>query len=750
MAKLKPGHDGPVGVSAATVSAGLTGEGAILGTLQYMAPEQLEGKEADARTDIFAFGAVVYEMATGQRAFSGESQASLIAAILEHEPVAMSALQPVTPARLDEIVTTCLAKDPDDRWQSAGDVGREVRRIADLGSQQSVAAVVEVAPHRTSWRQAVPWVLAALVMGGLITGFTVWSVMRPSPESLSRFVLSVGGAEQLFVAPYQDDVAISPDGQYVAYLTGADFGPRLQLHRLDQLVPTTLVAKGLPGSPFFSPDGDWLGFYDRADGMLRSVSVRGGGPTQEMCSLPAGVGRIQGATWGADDTIVVGTIDGGLWRVHAEACDPVQLTTSGEQGSHSWPEMLPDGRAVLFTIIDGERIDTAQLAVVLLEVGETRLLNLGGSHPRYVSTGHIVYGLDGMLRAVRFDSSRLEVTSDPVSVVPGVTTKSSGAASFGVAQNGSLVYMSGAPPSALGEAADRTLAWVNRDGEEQTVAVEPRAYWNMRISPDGVSVAIHTDGANTDVWIHDVGGATIERWTDAPGSDSYPIWTPDSRQIIWSAARDGSGQNLFRRSADRTGQEERLTDSANRQLPAGVSQDGSLLTFQEFNPETRWDIGVRHLTGEFEGQIDWLFNTVTDERAPALSPDGQWLAYSSDRSGLRQIYVSHFPDVDGPQTLVSQGQGEWPVWAPNADELFYRTPEAMMMVTFETDPRFRVLAREPLFEETGIPRLGGRTYDVHPDDERFLMVKLGATDSANQIILVQNWFDELQRLVPTP
>ena len=382
-------------------------------------------------------------------------------------------------------------------------------------------------------------------------------------------------------------------------------------------------------------------------------------------------------------------------------------------------------------------------------------LNLAGSYPRYVPTGHLVYGVDdGTLRAVRFDADELEVTSDPIPVVEGVNTKASGAANFGVAQNGSLVYV----PSAAGAGSiDRTLVWVDRQGQEEVVTAEPRPYYTIRLSPDGTRVALDVRPQtffDADVWIYDFAGPTsLFLLTDDPGLDGLPIWTPDGLRVIWEAIRLGT-RGLFWRAADRTGQEEQLTTSPNQQLPHDVSPDGTLLVFTENSPETGQDIGVLSLTDE-EHEIEWLLNTPFSEFSPALSPDGRWMAYTSDQTGLIEVYVKPFPNVEDGRTPVSQGGGNWPVWAPGGGELFYRTPEGLMMVAFETEPSFRVRTRALLFEETGVYNWSvGHTYDIAPDGQRFLMIKEGGggTDDAPapQIILVQNWFDELQRLVPSP
>ena len=399
LAKLRPpGTVGTDGFSAAvTASEPLTGRGTILSTLQYMAPEQLGGKDADHRTDIFAFGAVVYEMATGQRAFSGESQASLIGAILKDEPSPMSTLQTMTPAALDYIVKTCLAKDPDDRWQSAGDVGRQVQGIVEGGSQPGMAALIPAESGRRGWHRAVPW-LYGLVVGALAAWVFI-SLIPSSPVSVTRTTIRLAAGHQLDLGRGFRDVAISPDGTRVVYAAQSDAANLIFVRRLDQsdVVPLT---RSESRNPFISPDGTTVGYFTGAfPSLLRRVSIQGGGPSTTICEV-SGFGR--GASWGPDGTIIFATApetagsqrssgSGGLWRVHAEGGDAEQLTSpvaaAGEL-DHRWPEILPGGRDVLFTIT-GSTSQESKIALLALDTLDYTVLIRGGTYARYSPTGHL-------------------------------------------------------------------------------------------------------------------------------------------------------------------------------------------------------------------------------------------------------------------------------------------------------------------------------------------------------------------------
>ena len=668
LAKLKPATEGGAGLTALpTQSAGLTVQGTILGTLQYMAPEQLDGKEADARSDLWAFGAILYEMVTGKKAFEGEGQASLIHAIMGVDPPAMSTIQSLTPPALDHVVTTCLAKKPDDRCQTAGEVGRQLKWITEGGSGPSGAAPVAAAGQQASWRQAVPLAAASAVVAALIAGVAVWSLMRstPSVPRVERFVIPPPAPVTVRLAGGTRDIAISPDGSTVVYSVGrVPF--QLYVRPVDALTATPLLGLNLPSEPFVSPNSAWVGFFDTVDGRLKKVSILGGPPVP-ICST--GSGRTMGADWAEDDTIIFGTTTlTGLWRVSANGGEPEEVTTPDvEQGqvNHGWPHVLPGGRAVLFTILTGGAIETAQIALLDLDSGEQRVLVSGGSAPRYSPTGHIVYGVSGTLRAVGFDVDRLEVTDpNPVPVLDGVITKNSGAANFDIARDGSLVYVAGTT-----RGTERTLVWVDRAGREEPLETPMRAYQRPRVSPDGTRVAVDVaDSGGADIWLHDLARGTETRFTTDPADDRAPLWTKDGERIVFESDREGQAA-LFWKQVDTPGDAERLMDGSDgiATIEANAwSADGqTLLFFWAGGADT--DVGLLSMEGE--GSSELLFGTEFVEAGAAISPDGGWIAYDSNEIGQPEVYVQRFPGLGG-KVAVSVDGGRQPLWSPDGRELF--------------------------------------------------------------------------------
>ena len=485
-----------------TVTVEGTREGVIAGTPAYMSPEQARGQPVDKRADIWAFGCVLFEMLAGTRAFRGETVSETLAEVMKSEPRWM-ALPPDTPANVRTIVRRCLEKDPRQRVHDIADVRLAMEGAFETATTDSTAVA---ASRFRLWQSPAAAVIIALSIA-TIAGLAVWVSMRPAaapPVQLLRFAVSPPSGVSLEATnPNDPDVAISPDGTRIVYVARSDIGGALQLYvrAQDQLDTQRLEGLEDPRAPFMSPDGNWVGVFDEPN-VLKKVTVAGG-PAVTICKINGGP---RGASWGPDDTIVFATNDPatGLFRVSAGGGEAELLTKpdaqKGEQG-HYWPEVLPGGKAVLFTILSTVgTVQNAQIAVLNLQTGEQKVLVPGGSYPRYVPTGHIIYGVEGTLRAVAFDLGRLEVQSDPVPVLQGVVTKLSGAASFSVADNGSLVYLAQGSQGSVG----RTLVWVDRQGREEPIKAPARAYMRPRPSPDGTRVALDVGDQEQDIWIWDL------------------------------------------------------------------------------------------------------------------------------------------------------------------------------------------------------------------------------------------------------
>jgi serine/threonine-protein kinase len=577
----------------------------------------------------------------------------------------------------------------------------------------------------------------------------VWLSMRPGHANVTRTILTMPGPSAVNVAGIDRDVAISPDGRRIAYIGGLPNQSQLLVRSLDQLEPKVLVAgTGLPRGVFFSPDGGWVGFFDGTT-TLKKVPVTGGPPVT-ICQVTT---NPRGATWGRDGTIVFATSDprSGLLRVSAEGGESTVLTLPDKQrgeADHIFPELIPGTQLVLFTIISADgRLENAEVAVFDLQHKTRKTVLSGGFDAHYVSSGHLLFGVAGTLRAVGFDANRLEVLGTPVSVIPQIVTSTWGVADFDVADDGTLAYVAGAPGGQL-----HTLAWIDRQGREDPIkALPPRAYLYPRVSPDGTRVALDIRDQENDIWIWDLARETLKRLTTDPALDRIPVWTADG-QIIFSSARSSPLGNLYRQSADGTKGPERLTETQNFQVPASISPDGTRLVFTETG--TTRDLMLMEL--DQGRRVQPLLNTPFNEQNGQISRNGRWLAYESDESGQFQIYVRPFPQVNSGLWPVSSEGGTQPMWTPDGQELLYVTPRgALTSVRVEPGANWKAGPPKKLIEGSffyGNPAGPfARTYDLSPDGRRFLMLKPadGSDQNAPQIVVVQHWLEELTQRVPS-
>jgi Tol biopolymer transport system component len=728
----------------ATREKPLTGEGTLLGTFQYMAPEQLEGREADARTDIFALGSLLHEMATGQKAFSGRSQASLISAILSSEPPPISTLQPLSPPALDHLVRTCLAKDPDDRWQMAHDVMAELKWIAQASSGASAAPAALV---RLRVRERWAWGLVAVLAGAI--GWRLGGTSAPPKRSWSAatHVALTFPMEAPLKALNRVDLALSPDSTHLVYVGGDKEKTQLYVRALNQFdvkaIPGTEFSGIQEGNPFFSPDGEWVGFF--ADGKLKKVGLNGGAPTV-LCDAPSG----RGASWGEDGVIVFApSLSSGLSRIPAVGGVPEVLTRldpkKGEI-SHRWPQVLPGGDAAIFTIGLGGSWDNARVAVVSFKTGRVKTLVEGGGFARYLPTGHLTFARGSRLMGVAFDLAKLEVAGIPVPVLDGVDTNKnfSGAAEFVFSKDGTLVYLPADLP-------DRSLVWVDRKGAAVPLPTPPRAYQGLALSPTGDRLALMVDdGANEDIWLYEFSSGTLTRLTFG-GSNEAPIWTPDGGRITFAEVTEGGQQHIAWMPVDGSQKAERLMHSEGGwQWPRSWSPDGRTLLFNFAHPITGYDIWMfsRNSTAEQQPFVQ----TPYDERNPVFSPDGASVAYQSNETGEEEIYVMPYPSARGKRQVSSHG-GREPVWSPNGSELFFREGDGgrrVMAVNIETKPTLKTSQPRFLFEGHFQNLADFPSYAISRDSLRFLLIKRSERDETLQHVnVVFGWFDELARRVST-
>jgi len=503
---------------------------------------------------------------------------------------------------------------------------------------------------------------------------------------------------------------------------------------MHELVATPIRGTEGANYPFFSPDGEWVGFF--AGNKLKKVPLAGGPPVT-LCDA----GISQGGSWGPEDTIVFSSqMTAGLMRVSASGGDPEPLTTldAGEVW-HLWPEILPGGRAVLFTTYSGTA-GSLRVAVQSLETGERRML-VEGTYPRYVPTGHLVFSRLSpvSLWAVPFDIDRLEVTGEPTPLPEEIRVRGSlGLAQFALAADGSLFYVPGAPLSGS------SFVWVDREGNEEPVAAMSQDYQEFALSPEGTRLAVRVAVDDTDdLWIYDLPRDTWTRLTFDPAGERNPLWTPDGQKVAF-----GGAEGMFWKAADGTGKAEPIMEQPRNQRPEVFSPDGTVLVFQDLSAGR--DLGMVSLEGERVSKL--LVSSPFQERNAAFSPDGRWMAYGSNESGQFEIYVRPFPDVAGGWWQVSSDGGVWPVWARDGQKLFYVGPKAMMAVTIQTDPTLAPGRPEPLFDvEPYETSSVTRRVALSADGQRFLMLKPAESEhtvASQSIVVVENWLEELKRLVP--
>jgi len=724
----------------------LTEDGVILGTLPYMAPEQLEGKEADARTDIFSFGAVLYEMTTGKRAFEAESRVGLIAAILEHEPPPLTTLQPMTPAALDRAIKKCLAKDPDARWQTARDLKDELEWIAGQGGASATITPSGRKRGRLAWAAAAA--LAAIAM------FFAFLYLRKMPAEAPLVRFSISPPEKV---TFSDPLALSPDGTrlaLIASVSGAE--PSLWVRRLDSFTAQPLAGTEGADDPSWSPDGQFIAFF--AQEKLKKIEVSSGA-VQTLCDAH----NSGGGAWNPQGVILF-PLNNGLYRVDAEggiATPVTAITRPNQELAHLWPYFLPDGRHFLYTVITlGERDDAVYIGS--LDSKESRRLFDSHWMAAYARgpdgrEGHLLFVTNGNLMAQRFDTSRLQLAGEPVLLAERVSDLAHDA-HFTVAANGSLAYRSAG--------VDKTqLTWFDRAGKKLGTVGLPMQDIHAAISPDGRRIAVSRaespstnsraavpgpSGPN-DIWILDPERSTASRLTFDSSAD-LPVWSPDGSRIVYASNRNGH-MDLYEKAASGGGDEELLVKSNEDKHPFGFSRDGKFLAYASNSPKTGFDLWVAPLQGDRK-PFPFL-QTQFGEGVGRFSPDGQWMAYQSTESGEWAVYIRPFGEFPANRSVapegrwrISTGAGVWPIWRGDGKELFYLGPDDSLMAV---DVRTGVSKGQPALE-AGVPKqlfkvqaYGVVPFTVTSDGRRFLINTRVEEVRSPSITVLLNWSVLLKR-----
>ena len=719
-------------------SAPLTAEGTIIGTLQYMAPEQLEGKEADARTDIFAFGAVVYEMVTGKKAFEGASPASLIGAILKDVPPLVSDFQPISPTTLDRTVKKCLAKDPDGRWQSTGDLLDELKWVTE-GS-----ASVETGPVETGLksRERIAWIAATAVLVVLVVVLGSWE----EPRAVRFSVAAPEGAILRAPGACRTCPAVSPDGRLVALLAQSEGRTLLWIRPLDSV--TAQVLSGTEGAsyPFWSPDSRSIGFF--AQGKLKKIAISGGPPQTLSDANP-----FYGGTWNGNE-IIVFTNQSRLYRISSsggQATPVTDLDTSRGELLHVGPHFLPGGRHFLYRARSSDS-ENSGVYVASLDSQESRLLLRSASRAEYSPPGYLLFVRGGTLMAQSFDVEQMQVSGEPTLVAEQVVNRPNGVADFSTSENGILVYLGGF------DTGLEEFVWFDRSGTQLARVGAPGAYANPELSPEGKRLAFESVDpltGNRDIWTMDLDRGVSSRFTFDAARETRPIWSHDGIRIVFSSNRDGP-LSLYRKTSFGSGNDELLLQadasgfSQDNVLSAmDWSSDGRFLAYQRGNATNRADIWVLPLEGDPEPYV--FLRTEFNEFQARFSPDARWIAYASNESGRDEVYVQPFPATGGKWQISIYG-GRHPRWRGDGRELFYLTLDGRLMaVEVRADRTFEPGVSTALFEmpigTTDTPN--SADYAVTTDGQRFLIVAASDEESPTSremasLTVVLNWISLLE------
>jgi Tol biopolymer transport system component len=715
----------------------------IMGTAAYLSPEQARGRPADPRSDIFAFGCVLYEMLTGHQAFHGEDASDILASVMKVDADFNRLPDNLNP-RLTDLLRRCLAKNRRERWYAAGDIRIELQSI----QAQPQRADATVRAHTPLWRRAVPAVVAAVMAAGVGAGFMWIERPAPRPELIARYSFNLP-KDQNFTRLGRPVLAISHDGTRIAYVANN----QLYLKSLNEE-----EAKPIPGTnqdvstPLFSPDGKWIAYFRAQDKRLEKIPLTGGAAVTlaENIELP------YEASWESNGQILMGQVPLGIVSVPDTGGKAETLIAAKPNEIMDGPQLLPNGEilftAALFVGDVDARWETSKIVVQNLKTGERKVIVQAGSSARYLPTGHLVYAVGATVYAVPFDPRKLQVLAGSVPVLEGVRRSQLGttaAAFFSLSDDGALAYIPGGTTADL----SRVLVLADRSGATRVLPLPTAGYDVPRFSPDGKHIAVGIrDTREFNIWIYDLEGSTSIRRLTFGGRNQVPAWTPDGKRIVFRSDRDGEG--LYWQAADGNGVAERLStaEKDTYQFPLGWTPDGKTLAFYVSSPNGGGSVWTLNLDGDRKPKPLVVSSAVLSNiRRISFSPDGQWIAYSSNEESNFSVYVQPYPPTGAKYKISTKGGGDSPFWSHDGKQLVFSSGTGLKFVDIQTKPAFAVSEPKPL--PITIENTQGRPYDISQDGKTFLVMQrpaeTGSSEKAAlQINVVLNWFRELQDRVP--